>query len=108
MNSPATRVMRLTVSGNRKDIMSHTTNVLRTLLKITDDQGTFLLDEDSGYEPLPGSIIMTEGAHGTAWQRWFGDGLWHRCGSSQKKDWAYLLTKRNVVLVYDADERKAS
>lgn len=106
MNSPAIRIMRLTVSGNRKDKTMPTR--LTRLIQVTNDQGTLVLDEDTSYEPLPGSIVMTEGVHGTAWQRWFGDGLWHRCGSSQKKDWAYLLTKRNVVLVYDADERKAS
>lgn len=79
----------------------------KRLIRVTDDQGMLMLDIEDSSEPLPGSIIMTEGIHGTAWQRWFGDGLWHRTGSSQKKDWAYLLTKRNVVLVYDADERKA-
>jgi hypothetical protein len=81
---------------------------LTRMIPVTNDQGVVVLDADDSYEPLPGSIIMTEGVHGTAWQRHFIDGLWHRCGSTQRKDWAYLLTKRNVVLVYDADERKAS
>jgi hypothetical protein len=107
MNSPAMRTMQLTVSGNREDQIDMPTRLTR-LIQVTDDQGALVLDDETSYEPLPGSIIMTEGIHGTAWQRWFGDGLWHRTGSSQKKDWDYLLTKRNLVLVYDADERKAS
>lgn len=77
------------------------------LILLTDARGSRMPDIEDTSEPLPGSIIMTEGMHGTAWQRWFTDGLWHRTGSTQKKDWAYLLAKRNVVLVYDADEREA-
>lgn len=78
------------------------------LIQITDDQGD-LLNVLDAYEPLPGSVIMTDGEHGTAWQRHFHDGLWHRCGSTQKKNWEYLLTeKRNVVLVYDAAERRVA
>lgn len=28
-------------------------------------------------EPVEGSVVMTQGATGTAWQRHFSDGLWH-------------------------------
>ena len=84
------------------------TTRLTSLIPVTNDQGELMLNADDSVEPLPGSIVMTEGFHGSAWQRHFNDGLWHRCGSTQRKDWAYLLTKRNVVLVYDAAERKVA
>jgi hypothetical protein len=107
MSTAQARAMSITVSRNQRKEQTMPTRLTR-LIRVTDDQGALVLDEQTSYEPLPGSIIMTEGVHGTAWQRWHCDGLWHRCGSSQKKDWDYLLTKRNVVLVYDADQRQAS
>lgn len=71
--------------------------------KITDAHGLVL---GSFREPLPGSVVMTEGEHGTAWQKFFSDGLWHRVGSTQKKTWAQMLEMRNLVVVYDATVRK--
>lgn len=61
-------------------------------------------------EPNPGSVVLTSGEWGTAWQRHFSDGLWHRSGSnpSRPKTWAWLCAQRNTVLVYDARERLGS
>lgn len=78
-------------------------------IQVTDTYGTLLLDDpgDPG-EPLPGSVVLTNGEYGTAWQRYFSDGLWHRVGGGRALFWADLLTKRNLVLVYDAPERNES
>lgn len=57
-------------------------------------------------EPSPSSIILVDGKWGTAWQRHHGDGLWHSTGHAKPRTWAWLVNnKRNIVLVYDADER---
>ena len=48
---------------------------------------------------------MTEGYFGTAWQRFFSDGLWHSCRGGHPMTWEDIISKRNVVLIYDADER---
>lgn len=78
------------------------------MIPVTDDRGRLLLVEDDAAEPLSGSIVLTEGSHGTAWQRHFADGLWHSSRGGAPKGWPDLLQKRNVVLVYDADERPVS
>lgn len=75
------------------------------MIPMTDDRGNTLLTEEDAVEPLPGSIILTEGNYGTAWQRHFADGKWHSTRGGAPKDWSDLIVKRNVVLVYDADER---
>lgn len=75
------------------------------LIRMTDDHGDAALPDDEMHEPEPGSVVLTEGTHGTAWQRHFSDGKWHRAGSSQRKNWHDLIQQRNVVLVYDAEER---
>lgn len=76
-------------------------------VQITDDRGRF---PNHAYDrqPLPGSVILTDGEHGTAWQRFFSDGLWHRVDSKAVRTWESLLRKRNVVLIYDAPERGES
>lgn len=81
-----------------------------TLIQVTDERGNPVLDGDDQHEPLPGSVVLTEGEFGTAWQRYFSDGMWHRVGggSARGKGWPYFLTKRNVVLVYDAHERQGA
>jgi len=76
------------------------------LIPVTDHRGTLVLHPDDAEEPLPGSIVLTEGHHGTAWQRHFADGLWHSSRGGAPKTWSDLIVKRNVVLVYDADERE--
>lgn len=75
------------------------------LIPITDARGEVLLDADSLGEPLPSSIVMTEGLHGTAWQLFFSDGRWHPTRGGGSRSWAELLTKRNLYLIYDAEER---
>ena len=37
-------------------------------------------------EPPHGSVVLTESASGTAWQRHFSDGLWHST-TGQVKPW---------------------
>lgn len=74
---------------------------------ITDAQG----EVDSSWlqdpgEPQPGSVVLTNGEWGTAFQRYFNDGLWHRVGGGRGRTWEWMLTQRNVVLVYDAPTRK--
>ena len=78
------------------------------LTQVTDDRGNLILEGPDAAEPLPGSVVLTEGEFGTAWQRYFTDGLWHRVGGSGSgKPWSFFLTKRNVMLAYDAHERRA-
>lgn len=69
---------------------------------LTDRRGSLLVDRP---EPLPGSVVLTEGEWGTAWQRFFSDGRWHPTRGGGSRTWAQLLGKRNLVLVYDATER---
>lgn len=76
------------------------------LIPITDDQGHTLLDLESLAEPLPGSVVLTEGIHGTAWQLFFSDNRWHPTRGGGSRSWEELLTKRNLVLIYDADDRE--
>lgn len=82
-----------------------TTTANSRLVNITDHRGTLLLPSDDLIEPLPGSILLTEGRWGTAWQRFFSDGRWHPVRGGGSATWETLITRRNVVLVYDADER---
>lgn len=76
------------------------------LIPITDSQGRIMLNEFQAFEPHPGSVVLTDGEYGTAWQRHFGDGRWHSTTRGGSKTWAELLTtRRNVLLAYDAPER---
>ena len=77
-------------------------------IKMTDQYGNLSMSSEDAWEPEPGSVVLTEGAFGTAWQRWFSDGLWRRVGGgpNQKKGWAWLTTRPNLILVYDAPVRK--
>ena len=74
-------------------------------IPLTDDRGRFLLPSSESAEPEPGSVVLTEGLHGTGWQRHFNDGLWHSTRGGRAKTWEQMLTMRNLVLVYDAEER---
>lgn len=86
--------------------MSTTSTPRDMWVPLTDDKGMPLLPVDHLLaEPLPSSIALTQGAHGTAWQRYFSDGLWHRVGGGRARTWAEMLSERNLVLVYDADAR---
>lgn len=74
-------------------------------IPVTDHVGRLLLPAEETHEPLPGSILMTEGEHGTAWQRHFSDGYWHSTVGGRRRTWDELIRRRNVVLVYDAPAR---
>ncbi len=75
------------------------------IIPITDDRGKCLLPTDDCFEPEPSSIVLTNGQYGTAWQRHFADGLWHRVGGNRAFTWERMLQERNLVLVYDAEPR---
>lgn len=72
---------------------------------ITDTAGRLLIPAD-GTQPKPGSVLLTDGIHGTAWQRFFSDGRWHPTRGGGSCSWEELLNRRNVVLVYDAPRRR--
>lgn len=73
-------------------------------IQMTDTHGAPLGDEIH-HEPNPGSVVLSNGEFGTAWQRHFDDLLWHRSGGGRPITWMELMTKRNIVLVYDASLR---
>lgn len=81
------------------------TTITGRLIPITDEKGEILLDEESLGEPLPGSVVMTQGRWGTAWQLFFSDDRWHPTRGGGSKTWDDLLKQRNLVLVYDAEVR---
>lgn len=74
------------------------------LVPLTDDRGRLLVPEEEAYEPLPGSIVLGRGPHGTAWQRYFSDGLWHSVNGAVR-NWEQMLRERQVLIVHDAPER---
>lgn len=75
------------------------------IIPITDDRGKTLVPWLPEEEPLPGSVVLRQGLHGTAFQKFFSDGLWHPTVGTHALTWTQLLTERNLVLVYDAEER---
>lgn len=75
------------------------------MIPLTDNRGEPLLPLDKIAEPEPGSVVLTDGIHGTAWQRFFSDGLWHPTRGGGSKAWEKLLQRRNVVMVYEAPVR---
>lgn len=77
----------------------------RHIIPITDDRGRPLIREADSIEPEPGSVVLVNGEFGCAWQRQFDDGLWRSVRGGRPRDWANMLTRRNLVLVYDAEER---
>lgn len=74
-------------------------------IPMTDDRGHELLPTGYLTQPLPGSVVLTHGMHGTAWQRFFSDGKWHPTRGGGSRSWEQMLRQRNMVLVYDAPER---
>lgn len=57
-------------------------------------------------EPVEGSVVMTESTSGTAWQRFFSDGLWHST-TGKTKPWAEVGIRpaglpQYRVLIYTA------
>lgn len=79
----------------------------KTIIPITDDRGRLLVQGATTIEPEPSSVVLVNGETGMAWQRHFDDGLWHstRPQDGKPRDWANMLTRRNLVLVYDAEVR---
>lgn len=75
------------------------------LIAVTDDAGRPCLPGDEMYEPLPASIVLTKGRFGSAWQRYFSDGLWYPVGGGKPRTWEQMCADRGVVIVYDAEER---
>jgi hypothetical protein len=75
------------------------------MIEVTNDQGEFVLADNGEQEPERGSVILTHGEFGTAWQRQFKDGKWHRIGGGRPRDWSWLVKQRRVWLVYDAPVR---
>lgn len=73
-------------------------------IALTDARGQTRWPRDYP-EPEPSSVVLTNGEFGTAYQRYFSDGKWHRVGGGRPRDWEYLLGQRNLVLVYGAPER---
>lgn len=59
-------------------------------------------------EPLPGSLVTIWGPTGTAWQRFYSDGLWHST-TGLKLDWAGIMAlgagrPLNLVIHYRSTE----
>lgn len=77
---------------------------MNRMINLTDNAGKALLPEDQMHEPAPGSIALTHGLSGTAWQRHHGDGLWHST-TGLTTTWPGLLTQDRLILVHDAEER---
>lgn len=74
------------------------------LVPITDTYGN-PVHSRTDIEPAHGSVVLTDGEFGTAWQRHFADGRWHPTRGGGSKTWGQLCARRNLVLVYDARER---
>lgn len=74
--------------------------------KITNSRGRVINAEIAREEPYPGSVVMTHGEFGTAWQRSSRDGQWHPTfGTTGPKPWRWLLTRRHLILLHDAEAR---
>lgn len=72
---------------------------------ITDSAGRTLIPANTVTEPHPGSVVLSDGAWGHAWQRHFSDGLWYPVRGGKGRTWAYMLSLRSLALVYDAARR---
>lgn len=72
------------------------------MYRITDSAGLVIGDDS---EPNRDSVVLSDGPHGMAWQR-YGDGLWYPIRSRKGRTWDEMLRScRNLVLVYDAPPR---
>lgn len=75
------------------------------IMQMTDDRGRCVMSSDEP-EPNPGSVVLVNGEFGMAWQRRFDDGLWHPTGNAGRgREWTWMLTHRNLTLVYDCAAR---
>lgn len=75
-------------------------------IQITDHRGKFP-NHAYDHEPNPGSVVLTNGEFGTAWQRMFSNGLWYPVAGplGSGRTWEEMLAERNLVLVYDSPMR---
>lgn len=73
-----------------------------TPLELTD---TFGIPLGTVAQPEPGSVLMIDGLHGVAWQRFFSDRKWHST-TGATRSWSSILRQRNVVLIYAASVRE--
>lgn len=64
-----------------------------------------MVPDDECFEPERGSIVLVKGPHGTAWQRFFDDGLWYSARGKEGRTWEQMLTSPGLVLVYEAGPR---
>lgn len=71
--------------------------------QLTNFYGKVVTDDIT--QPNPGSVVLSGGPHGTAWQRHFKDGKWHRTGGGRGRTWREVMAHRNLVLVYAAAPR---
>lgn len=79
---------------------------MSNLVRLTDDSGTAV--RELNRQPHPGSVVLTSGAHGTAWQRHASDGLWHCTVNGATLSWFMLCRRRNLMLAYDAPPVRVS
>lgn len=59
---------------------------------------------DTRPQPEPGSVLLTDGCFGVAWQRHFSDRRWHS-STGAVRTYSSLMRHRNVLLVHDAGVR---
>lgn len=72
------------------------------MTQLTDTFGIPLTEID---QPEPGSVVMIDGPHGVAWQRFFSDGKWHST-TGATRSFRSIMRQRNVLLVYSAPLRE--
>lgn len=72
------------------------------MIQLTNTHGRLLIETE---EPEPGSVVLVNGRHGTAWQRYFDDGLWHSVRGGRPRTWGEVSQMRNMLLAYDAPTR---
>lgn len=75
------------------------------MIPLTDDRGHLLVPSEEAHNPEPGSVVLTNGKYGTAWQRHFADGLWHSTRGGKAQPWSVMLRKRGLLLAYEAQPR---
>lgn len=76
---------------------------MKYIIEVTDEAGNLMLDEDQSHEPHPASVVLVNGPTGTAWQRYFSDGLWHSVRGGRGRTWTEMLERqRNMILIFDA------